>query len=156
MTSLNFRTLAFHAFAAVALACVLMLAAGCANQAGGATTGGTTPQPTAGPTASFDLAPFKEMARTSVCADIANRLYLIDGKFMFWDVRGNCADASYAFILFGSTTDNQLCNQHDSIAGPAGGCNEASFEDMFHTITANLDQPDLGLGTEHTVEPIPF
>ena len=104
----------------------------------------------------IDLAPFKERARASGCADIRNRLFVIDDQLVFWDVAGNCADASYAQTLYGSTPDQVLCVLHDSIAGPVKECQDAQYQAMFDTITANLDQPDLGLGAGHTVRPVRF
>ena len=91
-----------------------------------------------------------------MCADIRNRLFLIDDQWVFWDQAGNCADASYAETLYGSSPDEVLCNAHDSIAGPMKHCTDPQHLDLFNTITAHLDQPDLGLGSDHTVEPIPF
>ena len=103
-----------------------------------------------------DLAPFKEMASTAGCSEISNRLFLIDGQQVFWDRAGDCPDASYSLTLFGSTVDNRLCYLHDSIAGPVRGCRDDRYRDMFDTITANLDKPDLGLGPKHTVQVILF
>jgi hypothetical protein len=103
-----------------------------------------------------DLAPFKDMAKNGSCADVRNRLFLIDDQLVLWDVAGNCADASYSQMLYDGTPDQVLCTFHDSIAGPVKDCFDESFRDMFDTITANLDQPDLGLGPDHTVEPVPF
>ncbi len=91
-----------------------------------------------------------------MCADIHNRLFLIDDQLVFWDIAGNCADASYSQILFGSTPDEILCRLNDSIAGPMKSCDDESYQEMFDTITANLDQPDLGLGEAHTVEAVSF
>jgi hypothetical protein len=104
----------------------------------------------------IDLAPFKERARASGCADIRNRLFLIDDQYVFWDVAGNCADASYGETLYGSTPDQVLCVLHDSIAGPMKECQDERYRAMFDTITANLDKPDLGLGPERTVRPVRF
>jgi hypothetical protein len=102
-----------------------------------------------------DLAPFKEMANNGICADIRNRLFLIDGQLVFWDVAGNCADASYSETLYGSSPDQVLCSFHDSIAGPMKDCEEEQYQELFDTITENLDAPDLGLGEAHTVQTVP-
>ena len=69
---------------------------------------------------------------------------------------GNCADASYSEMLYGSTPDQVLCSLYDSIAGPMKNCQHEQYRAMFDTITANLDKPDLGLGPDHTVQPVPF
>ncbi len=108
------------------------------------------------PRSAVNLAPFKEISRGSSCADIRNRLFVIDDQLVFADVAGNCADASYAEMLYGSTPDQVLCSSHDSIAGPMKNCQDLRYRAMFETITANLDKPDLGLGSGHTVQPVPF
>jgi hypothetical protein len=98
-----------------------------------------------------DLSGFRQMAGQAPCADLANRLFVIDDQFVFWERRGNCADASFEQQLFGTTADELLCERHDSIAGPIERCPEPEFEPMFLTIVANLEQPDLGLGPERKV-----
>ena len=103
-----------------------------------------------------DLAPFKDMAKTASCADTHNRLFLIDDQLVFWDIAGSCADASYSQMLYDRTPDQVLCTYHDSIAGPMKNCQDEQYRTMFDTITANLDQPDLGLGPDHTVQPVSF
>lgn len=104
----------------------------------------------------LDLAPFQKMAREGPCADIRNRLFLIDGQWVFWDREGRCADAAYSQTLFGATVNDRLCDLHDSIAGPLKRCQEERYRQMFDTIIVNLDKPDLGLGPSHQVQPIPF
>jgi hypothetical protein len=108
------------------------------------------------PDSAVDLAPFKEMARDGGCADIRNRLFLIDDQLVFWDRAGNCADAAYGEALYGSTPDQVLCTFHDSIAGPRKNCQDAQYQEMFDTMTSNLDKPDLGLGPGHTLQPVRF
>jgi hypothetical protein len=103
----------------------------------------------------IDLEPFKELARNADCADISNRLFLIDKKMVFWDRRGNCPDNSYAYILYGKSPEEELCSHRDSITGPIESCDE-EHQEMFNVIINNLDQSDLGLGQEHQVEPISF
>jgi hypothetical protein len=109
-----------------------------------------------GPRSAVDLAPFKKMARAGGCADVRNRLFLIDDQLVFWDRAGNCADAAYGETLYGSTPDQVLCDSHDSIAGPMKNCADERYRDTFDTMTANLDKRDLGLGPGHTVQPVPF
>jgi hypothetical protein len=108
------------------------------------------------PSPEIDLTPFKELARAADCTDIRNRLYLIDSQLVFWDRAGDCPDNSYAQKLFGSKIDTILCDSHDSIAGPVIIYQDDLYRGMFDTIIANLDQPDLGLGPDHTVQTIPF
>jgi hypothetical protein len=103
-----------------------------------------------------DLAPFKDMAKTASCADTHNHLFLIDDQFVFWDIAGSCADAAYSQTLYARTPDQVLCTYHDSIAGPMKDCQDEQYRAMFDTITANLDQPGLGLGPDHTVQPVSF
>ena len=103
-----------------------------------------------------DMYSFVAMARTSSCADKTNRLFLIDGAYVFWDKAGSCADASYSQTLFGATPQDRLCESSDSIAGPRRVCANPALAPMFDTILAHLGEPDLGLGPGHTVNPIPF
>ena len=72
--------------------------------------GGNPTQPTTG----IDLTSLKALARGDSCTNIRNRLFLIDGKLVFWDRAGNCPDATYGETLFGSTISDALCNFHDS------------------------------------------
>ena len=125
------------------LALASLLAPGCADD------------PT-GPAQSVDLAPVQAMARASDCADLRNRLFLIDGSLVFWDKASQCSDATYEQTLFGATVDNLICRSQDSITGPRKGCRIDGFTALFETMLAHLDEPDLGLGPKHTVVAIPF
>lgn len=111
---------------------------------------------TSTPTGAVDLAPFTKMAQSGGCNDIRNRLYLIDNQVVFWDIAGNCADASYAQMLYGGTPDQVLCVSHDSIAGPVKNCRDARYQAMFDAIIANVSKTDLGLGPQHMVQSISF
>jgi len=102
------------------------------------------------------LAPFRHMAATSSCADVRNRLFLIDRQLVFWDRAGNCADMMYAETLYGQTTEDVLCVFADSIDGPHKQCTDPTFASMFDTIIGNLDDPQLGLGPDHLVQKIPI
>jgi hypothetical protein len=121
----------------------LLLLTGCAGRS-------------AEPDSAVELAPFKEMARDGGCADVRNRLFVIDDQLVFWERVGNCADAAYGQALYGSTPDQVLCVSHDSIAGPVKNCQDARYQEMFDTMTANLDKLDLGLGPGHTVQSVSF
>lgn len=125
------------------LAATLLLLAGCVGGSGE-------------PHSTVNLAPFKKMARAAWCSDTRNRLFLIDGQLVFWDKAGECSDAAYVSALYGSTPDQRLCSLHDSIAGPVKDCPDGSYEELLYTIMANLDEPDLGLGPEHTVKQVDF
>jgi hypothetical protein len=118
-------------------------------------TGGCGASPT-GPDAAIDLAPFRDMAKKAGCASERNRLFLIDRMLVFWDRVGRCPDFAYQQTLYGGTVDNLLCTYHDSIAGPVKACQDLRYSGMFEAIIANLDKADLGLGSAHQVEPIPF
>jgi hypothetical protein len=102
--------------------------------------------------AGLATAPFIEMARTSGCSGTRNRLFVIDGRQVFWDRAGRCADALYEHALFGGTPDTRLCSHGDTIAGPKTACQDESARALFDTIVKNADQPDLGLGSGHEVE----
>lgn len=103
-----------------------------------------------------DVAAFKKMARGAACADIRNRLFVIDEELVLWDRAGSCPDAAYSVALYGGAPDQELCVHHDSIAGPVLECRETQYREMFEEIIANLDKADLGLGTEHIVEATGF
>jgi hypothetical protein len=103
-----------------------------------------------------DREAFIQLANQAECGDLRNRLFLIDGKQVFSDIQGNCADAGTVRTLYGSSPSDQQCNSKDSIAGPVTSCISTATRPLFDTILKNLDKPDLGLGKEHTVEKIDF
>ena len=103
-----------------------------------------------------DLAPFKDQARTSSCAELSNKLYLIDGMLVLWARTGRCPDGSYLVRLTSRSVRDELCTWADSIAGPHKSCTNDRYRPMFEIIILHLDAPDLGLGAGHTVTPIPF
>ena len=106
-------------------------------------------------TPEVNLEPFRALARASDCADVTNRMFLIDRKLVFWDRQSHCADASYARVLYDRSVDRVICDVHDSIAGPQKACHGAGpYAETFDTIVDNLDKEDLGLGSAHTVEPV--
>ena len=80
---------------------------------------------------SIELNIFRNIARNATCADITNKLFLIDNQMVFWITEGNCADASYAYTLFGSNPDEIVCKRFDSIAGPQEQCNDEYFLDII-------------------------
>jgi len=131
------------AWAVPLLAVVVVVAVGCAGCSGKQY-------------GSVDVAAFKKMARGAQCADIRNRLFVIDEELVLRDKAGNCADAAYSEALYAGSPDQELCVYHDSIAGPVQDCWDAAYQQMFETILANLDKADLGLGPEHTVEEVGF
>ena len=102
----------------------------------------------------FDV--FKNMARNTTCADITNKLFIIDNQILFWVVEGNCPDASYLYTLFGNNPDEILCKRYDSIAGPQEQCNNDNYRDIFQIIIDNIDADNLGLDATHKVSEISF
>lgn len=106
--------------------------------------------------AALATAPFIDMARSAACAETKNRLFVIDGKHVFWDHAGHCADAAYEQVLFGATPEARLCSYGDTIAGPKTVCRDESARALFETIVKHADRPDLGLGSEHKVERLGF
>jgi len=106
-------------------------------------------EPAPGAPASDD---FVKMARAAACADQANRLYVIDGKQVFWHRAGRCADNAYGNTLFGLTPQNVQCQGGDSIVGPRSSCTDEGQRAAFDTMTRNLDKADLGLGAGRKVE----
>jgi hypothetical protein len=98
---------------------------------------------------------FIQMAQQASCADVKNRLFLIDGKQVFWDRAGKCADNAYGQRLFGATVDQLLCSVTDSIAGPQTFCADDTSGALLDTIRRHLDMADLGL-VGHKVEPLSF
>ncbi len=132
---------------------VLSLAIACGKNESTDSTTGTTPQTTNSPR--LDVEPFKKLARETSCADVKNRLFVIDDRLVFWDRESRCADAAYARTLYDRKPETVLCHLMDSIAGPQRSCSGGElFTIMFDTILDNLDKPDLGLGPEHTVVPV--
>lgn len=99
---------------------------------------------------------FFTRAREEECADVRNRLFVIDGKQVFWDRAGSCGDNSYAQRLYGATPEALLCSALDSIAGPQVHCDAPGARAMFDTILKNLHSADLGLGSAHQVELLSF
>ena len=95
---------------------------------------------------------FIQMAQQATCADIKNKLYVIDQVMVLSDRAGNCPDASFSQVLYGPTINDVYCTNQDSIAGPVKRCDVATFQSIFDTMIANLAQPDLGLGPAHSVE----
>jgi hypothetical protein len=103
-----------------------------------------------------DVAALVERARKAGCAEIRNRLLVVDGKYVLWERRGRCPDSSYACVLFAEDGERVLCRLQDSIAGPRLTCPSENHKEMFETMTENLDDPHLGLGPAHRVEEVPF
>jgi len=94
---------------------------------------------------------FVDLVNNGGCNQWASDLYLVDGKYVFADIAGNCPDASYSAGLYGLTPAQRLCGVSDSIAGPQRQCPDASVAALFDTIYAHRNLSDLGLGSAHQV-----
>jgi hypothetical protein len=135
-----------------------LLLAGCGGGGTGATPGQQATQgiavgePNGGAPV---VSEFIKMAQGQDCAEWKNRLYVIDGKQVFWDRAGNCPDMSYSRVLFGFTPEQISCRVSDSIAGPQTFCADDQSRALFDTIGKNLDKADLGLAG-HKVERVAF
>jgi hypothetical protein len=79
----------------------------------------------------IDTAPFIAQARKASCSSLRNSLLILDCSMILWQVRGNCSDASYSYVLFGTTVDDVLCSYSDSIAGPRSVSNSAICASLF-------------------------
>ena len=104
----------------------------------------------------INLSPFRMLAQEEECAQDRNNLYLIDSNLVFWEREGGCPDNWFAQILYGESPTDIKCDYHGSIAGPVYVCNDSTYHEMFQLIIADLDDDNLGLNSEHTVEAIQF
>jgi hypothetical protein len=107
---------------------------------------------------SVDTAGFIKLAQSATdCADRKNRLWLIDGKQVFWDrAATGCPDMNWSQKLYGANPQAMLCSSADSIAGPQASCANETMRALFDTITKGADAPNLGLDSSHKVEAIIF
>jgi hypothetical protein len=106
----------------------------------------------------IDTAAFVKMAQGEAsCADLRNRLWVIDDKEVYWDRAGSkCADNNWSQKLYGTNTGTVLCSAVDSIAGPQVTCANDTVRALFDTIRKFGNAPNLGLDASHKVEPIAF
>lgn len=100
-----------------------------------------------------DVAAFQAIARSEICAQHRNDLFMIDSSLVYWDLEGDCQDAHYSRALFGCTPDHRLCWEFDSFGGNQRVYADRSYKRMFDIILANRDREDLGL-EGHCVERI--
>ena len=104
----------------------------------------------------IDLLPFQKLAHHAKCAELRNRLFLIDNELVFWERDGNCPDNSFSQILFGKTPQEILCMYRDSVGGPKKTINNEAYQEMFQTILSHIYSENLGLDSKHKVKEIPF
>lgn len=131
--------------------CLVALVASLSACGGSGSVSPQEPSKTPAPIATNE---FLNVVKEASCANFKNRLFLIDQKYVLWDKSGNCADASYAQNLYGSSPQTLICSNADSIAGPRTTCTDATIERLFKTMIQNLDKADLGLGNSHQVQAI--
>jgi hypothetical protein len=136
---------------------VALLLAGC----GGGSTDGHGQQAAQGvaigePSPVPVAADFIQLAQQQSCADIRNRLFVIDGKEVFWDRAGSCPDNAATQRLYGANPQTILCETSDTLAGPHTFCANDEVRKLFETIQQNVDAPGLGLDSTHKVQYIPF
>lgn len=103
-----------------------------------------------------DVSSFQAMARDAECAELRNRLFMIDRHLVFWDAESDCPDRYWNRVLFGCTVDDWLCRDWATVGGGMRQYADSSYKGLFETILANRDRRDLGLGPRHEVIPIPF
>lgn len=96
----------------------------------------------------IDVDGFRRLAREATCSESANRLYVIDDRYVFWRREGNCPDNAFAHTLFGRSPEDILCRTGDSIAGPMTSCVKGAPRALFDTVRANMDREDLGLSPD--------
>lgn len=140
-------------FRAVLRTCLITTTLGVMPSLGGC---GPTSASIAEQSEAINTGNFIALAKSANCRDIRNRLFLIDKQFVLWDRVGNCPDNAYEQVLYGKTPAVILAQTHDSIAGPMTKYQDESVRELFATVLANLDKPDLGLGAKHRVEAIGF
>lgn len=95
---------------------------------------------------------FIAIAKGACCANLRNRLFVIDQKHVFWDKASSYPDASFSQVLYGNTPQIILCSSADSILGPRTFYNDEDYRTLFETIVQNLNKPDLGLNNRHQVQ----
>ncbi|TXI96403.1 MAG: hypothetical protein E6Q34_01360 [Burkholderiaceae bacterium] len=94
------------------------------------------------------------IANDTSCANLQNRLFVIDQQYVLSEKLGSCSDARYRQTLYGKNPDTVLCSNADSIAGPRFSCSDPALTSLFKQAIANLNLPDLGLGREHQVQQV--
>jgi len=104
----------------------------------------------------FNMDPFIQMARSASCADMENRIFLIENKLVLTLRHGNCPDASFHIALYQEDPDHILCEFYDSIAGPVKNIYSETFRSMFEIIINNQDQNNFGLGSMYEIVEIHF
>ena len=101
-------------------------------------------------------AQFVQRARQDKCADIDNRLWVIDRKYVYKIANGSCMGAAYesaqADGLFDLATQEALCAYSQQIYKSV--CKDAAAQALMDAIRTDL--PSLGLGAPVQVEAVSF
>ncbi|MBC3880860.1 hypothetical protein H8K35_01920 [Undibacterium sp. LX40W] len=128
----------------------------CANILSGCGGGNTSnlSTPIKSTPAPIETNAFLTIAKDTSCADLQNRLFVIDQQYVLSEKLGTCSDARYRQTLFGKTPENVVCSNADSIAGPRYNCSDPSAAAIFKQAIEHLDYPDLGLGPNHQIQQI--
>ena len=132
----------------LSLICISLLSA-----CGGASSNSPTATVKSTP-APLDTTPFLAVANDTSCANLQNRLFVIDQQYVLSEKLGTCSDSRYRQTLYGKNPDTVLCSNADSIAGQRFSCSDPTLTTLFKQAIANLNLPDLGLGREHQVQQI--
>lgn len=101
------------------------------------------------PASRVDTQPFLDLIENAPCTDGANRLFVIDKRYVYWDRGPGCQDQVQR--LYGDSVDRLLCVQAMSPAGPYTNCSDPTVRSLFDIILANRQAGDLGLGAGHVV-----
>ena len=107
----------------------------------------------------LDTAPHLALARIATSCSQTNKLYLIDNKYVFWNLTGICSegggsDSSNSYKLMGADPQNLLCETKGHPGNMTRRCSDVGASATMEIIVNNLDDPKLGLGSGHTVAPI--
>jgi hypothetical protein len=82
------------------------------------------------------------------CAKQGNRLFVIDGTYVYWDRGATCTEQVHR--LYGNTVEALLCVYLNAPQGARTECKEPpSVRTLFETIIKSRLEDGLGLGTAH-------
>lgn len=91
-----------------------------------------------------------QLAKKEPCADVENKLYLINNRFIYWLRKGNCSDNNFAYYLIGKGL-KELCSNIETIDGPKTKYTPG-MKELFNKIIAHSEETNLGLNSTYTVK----